>query len=262
MEELVLRNKSELAVGNIAKTYHVGNVKGTKGDKGETGPIGASPNLTIGTVITGSSGTQANATITGTTPNLELNLTIPKGDDGITPNNITGNAGTATKLETARKINGVDFDGTKDIDFTNIVPIIPLSSPNAFYGATDWNTAPKGIFIINQMTGANAPHPNGYAYGIFRNTVIPTGDTLSILQEYEPFPSPAYPNPASSKRVCFDSQWSSWYSYPSAKALSSNEVGTGASLIGISDTANNFTSTNVEGALSELASRLKALENK
>ena len=30
--------------------------------------------------------------------------------------NITGNAGTATKLKTARKINGIDFDGTGDIN--------------------------------------------------------------------------------------------------------------------------------------------------
>lgn len=30
-------------------------------------------------------------------------------------NNTSGNAGSATKLQTARKINGVDFDGTKDI---------------------------------------------------------------------------------------------------------------------------------------------------
>lgn len=32
---------------------------------------------------------------------------------------ITGNAGTATALQTARKISGVSFDGTADIDVTN-----------------------------------------------------------------------------------------------------------------------------------------------
>lgn len=32
----------------------------------------------------------------------------------------TGNSATATKLATARKINGVDFDGSADIDFDNI----------------------------------------------------------------------------------------------------------------------------------------------
>lgn len=112
----------------MATEYLIGNVKGIKGDKGEKGAIGLSPNLTIGTVTTGNAGTQANATITGTTPNLELSLTIPQGENGITPNNITGNAGTATKLETARKINGVDFDGTKDISIEKISTTIDLTA--------------------------------------------------------------------------------------------------------------------------------------
>lgn len=37
---------------------------------------------------------------------------------------LDGNAATATKLKTARKINGFDFDGTADIDF----PIFPLGN--------------------------------------------------------------------------------------------------------------------------------------
>ena len=64
------------------------NIKGAKGDKGEKGDTGAkgadgkTPNISIGTVATGAAGTNASATITGTTPNLTLNLTIPKGDKG------------------------------------------------------------------------------------------------------------------------------------------------------------------------------------
>lgn len=46
---------------------------GLKGDKGDP------PTLVIGTVV---SGTTAAATITGTAPNYDLNLTIPKGDKG------------------------------------------------------------------------------------------------------------------------------------------------------------------------------------
>ena len=41
-----------------------------------------------------------------------------------TNSNITGNAATATKLETARKVNGVDFDGSKDIT----IPMSPTYS--------------------------------------------------------------------------------------------------------------------------------------
>lgn len=89
-----------------------GTLKGDKGDKGDTGPQGAqgekgdkgdpgeqgpqgpqgvagakgangrTPNITIGTVTTLEPGTNATAEITGTTPNLTLNLGIPKGADG------------------------------------------------------------------------------------------------------------------------------------------------------------------------------------
>ena len=54
-------------------------IQGAKGDKGETG---ATPKITVGTVTTGAAGTNAAATITGTTPNLVLNLTIPQGAKG------------------------------------------------------------------------------------------------------------------------------------------------------------------------------------
>ncbi|MEN1368208.1 hypothetical protein, partial [Pseudomonas aeruginosa] len=36
----------------------------------------------------------------------------------ITISNISGNAGTATRLQTARRINNVPFDGTSDITIT------------------------------------------------------------------------------------------------------------------------------------------------
>ena len=61
---------------------------GPQGDKGDTGPkgadgaqgqTGATPNLTIGTVTTG---TEAAATITGTAEAPVLNLTLPKGEKG------------------------------------------------------------------------------------------------------------------------------------------------------------------------------------
>lgn len=47
------------------------------------GETGATPNLTIGTVTTGAAGSQADATITGTTEEPVLNLTIPRGNDGV-----------------------------------------------------------------------------------------------------------------------------------------------------------------------------------
>ena len=40
------------------------------------------PQLSIGTVTTGAPGTNASASITGTSPNFKLNLTIPRGANG------------------------------------------------------------------------------------------------------------------------------------------------------------------------------------
>ena len=61
---------------------------GPQGEVGPTGPqgeVGETPTLTIGTVTTGLPGTDAAATITGTSPNFVLNLTIPQGPTGPTP---------------------------------------------------------------------------------------------------------------------------------------------------------------------------------
>ncbi len=55
-----------------------------KGDNGAKGDTGATPNLQIGTVTTLDSGSNATASITGTTENPLLNLGIPKGDKGDT----------------------------------------------------------------------------------------------------------------------------------------------------------------------------------
>lgn len=65
--------------------------QGAKGDKGDIGPRGEqgpagtdgqTPNISIGAVTTLEAGTNATASITGDTPNLTLNLGIPKGAKG------------------------------------------------------------------------------------------------------------------------------------------------------------------------------------
>ena len=63
-----------------------------KGAKGEKGATGATPNLKIGTVTTLESGSNATASITGTTENPLLNLSIPKGAKGD-----KGDIGTSSK---------------------------------------------------------------------------------------------------------------------------------------------------------------------
>lgn len=64
--------------GVTYKKFKFSNLKGQKGD------TGSANTLSIGTVTTGSAGSQASATITGNAPNQILNLVIPRGDTGAT----------------------------------------------------------------------------------------------------------------------------------------------------------------------------------
>ena len=69
------------ATGDIGPTGATGDI-GPTGPTGATGADAETPTLTIGTVTTGDPGTEATASITGTSPNFVLNLTIPQGPTG------------------------------------------------------------------------------------------------------------------------------------------------------------------------------------
>lgn len=63
--------------------------------------------LSIGTVTTGIAGSSANASITGTSPNQILNLTIPRGDTGANGTNGTNGATGATGPQGPQGIQGI-----------------------------------------------------------------------------------------------------------------------------------------------------------
>lgn len=114
-----------------------------KGDKGATGPAGPANSLSIGTV---QSGATASATITGTSPNQTLSLTLPKGD--------TGAAGPANTLSIGTVTGGATADAT-----------ITGTSPNQTLNLT----LPKGD---TGATGADGYSPTA--------TVTKSGDTATI----------------------------------------------------------------------------------
>ena len=72
-------DKGDTGAQGIQGEQGIQGVQGAKGDKGDPG---ATPNLTIGTVTTLEAGQNATASITGESPDLTLNLGIPKGADG------------------------------------------------------------------------------------------------------------------------------------------------------------------------------------
>lgn len=124
--------------------------QGPKGDKGDPGTDGQTPNIAIGTVTTLESGINATAEITGATPNLTLNLGIPKGEKGDQgpqgpagiqgPQGIQGEAGPAgvDGLTTAISVNGNTYE---HVNGTITLPDYP--SVNGF--AT--------LDYVNEMTG-------------------------------------------------------------------------------------------------------------
>ena len=110
-------NQITFADGQTLQTkLNDGSLKGEKGDKGdigEQGPqgakgdkgdTGATPNITIGTVTTLEDGANATASIIGTTPNLTLNLGIPKGKKGD-----AGTGGAGVKGLTARALTSSEL---------------------------------------------------------------------------------------------------------------------------------------------------------
>ena len=97
--------------------------------KGDNGDTGATPNLQIGTVTTLESGSNATASITGTTENPLLNLGIPKGDTGgaivETWEELTISNTTLTLTEKKNQIVSNMVDGT-EILLTSISGSRPL----------------------------------------------------------------------------------------------------------------------------------------
>lgn len=84
--------------------------------------------------------------------------------------NITGNAGTATALETPREINGVEFDGTENITITDSTkePVIAGSTAGMY-----WNGLKQFVSFANSVMSTVL---NGLLFS--DSTDIADGDTI------------------------------------------------------------------------------------
>ena len=74
----VLETSVDISVIETETTITLSNAQGPQGIQGIQGPIGLSNTLEIGTVTASEPGGDAEATLTGTSPNQTLNLVIPK----------------------------------------------------------------------------------------------------------------------------------------------------------------------------------------
>ena len=110
-----------------------------QGPVGPQGPTGPANTLSIGTVTTVASGSQATATITGTAPNQVLNLSIPQGPIG--PQGINANLSPLAVAE----VNYI----TKDVNISkNIQSITTTDATNPQYIVRTFNF----VFLQNFFT--------------------------------------------------------------------------------------------------------------
>lgn len=132
--------------------------------RGEPGPANV---LTIGEVLTGSAGTNATATITGTSPEQVLNLTIPKGDPGDTgPANVLS-IGTVTT-----GAPGTNADAT--ISGTAPNQTLDLTIPQG--GTGDAATVIVGTVTTGPAGSAAAVVNSGDTHDAVLDFTIPKGD--------------------------------------------------------------------------------------
>lgn len=132
-------------------TYRFTVRNGSKGSTGATGSPGANgsdgadgitPVFSIGTVTTLSAGSNATASITGTTTNPVLNLGIPKGQDGT--NGSGGSGGTGADGEDGGyyipSVNSSgDLSWTATKDEMPYVPTVNIKGDKGDTGAAGYN---------------------------------------------------------------------------------------------------------------------------
>ena len=138
-----------------------------KGAKGEKGATGATPNLKIGTVTTLESGSNATANITGNTPNLTLNLGIPKGADGS-----DGAGGAADSIDWSNVQNKPTIP-TKTSELTNDSDFITASTADSRYRKTSnlLTMNDLGSDVKAAMTGSTPITPTLSLNQVLRNNL-------------------------------------------------------------------------------------------
>jgi hypothetical protein len=149
-------------------------IAGPKGNPGLTGPMGATgpaPNLAIGGVTTLAPGSSGTVTITGTSPNYNMNIGLPAGPQGMAgpsgipgTNGLQGNPG-ANSLIYKRGAGTVQ--GTVSLDATFLLTSTIIISKTCLLGYGTNVTAPSGtaggwlaaikLRTILQISNSNDP---------------------------------------------------------------------------------------------------------
>ncbi len=138
--------------------------------------------------------------------------------------NTTGNAGTATKLQTARNINGVRFDGSADI---NINTLVGRGRVTALTGSN------KGTPGIQMYEVYNNGYPTAYGnlLHLGGSTAVGEGELLIGWSGTSGAHAPVY---IRSRRDTADAPWSDW-----AQVYTARDSIPGVNATGNQDTTGN-----------------------
>jgi len=153
-----LPNKALDVTGEIACSSHLT----VGGSVTATGTVSGSSSLTPGSYLTGSAYTGAtNQTfnVDATDANTPSKVVARDASGNFSAGTITaalsGNATTATALQTARNINGVSFDGTGNITITANTP--NTLTPGSYLNGSAYNGGTARTFDVD-ATDANTPN--------------------------------------------------------------------------------------------------------
>lgn len=139
---------------------------------GATGATGATPNMTIGTVETLQEGSQATATITGTTANPVLNLGIPVGATGATGS--TGATG-ATGANGTNGTNATISTTTTEYQASTSGTAVPTGT-----WSSTIPTVPQGNYLWMRVILTWNNGAQTILYSISRNGVDGSGSVASV----------------------------------------------------------------------------------
>lgn len=108
---------------------------------------------------------------TGATIRLKLGVSTLSGSNTGDQSSITGNAGTATVLQTARNINGVSFNGSANITITDATRALLAGSTSQAFSTAALTALTADLGITASLRGASG-RMNVYGYYDAANGVI------------------------------------------------------------------------------------------
>ena len=136
--------------GNAAtatKLFQSVNINGVAFDGSAAVTVTADASTLTGTTLN-STVVSSSLTSVGTLTNLSVT------------NKITGSIDSASKLTTARNINGVAFDGTADISITASVPVATTTVLGAVIVGSNLTVAVNGTLAVDTTTIATKTYVN------------------------------------------------------------------------------------------------------